>query len=188
MKTSKYFIPTVFAIIFVFILTEVFFYQISRRQNNIYSAPVNSPEPSSTLSPLPSSPSNCIKADQSGNRHQNVACCPGLKDILCNGRFCDFSPDIIHCSNCGNGTCDTFEDIDNCPQDCGRCISANQIGNSFKGQNCCPGLKSVLYPCSGKPPNCTCSRGGTSVHCTNCGNGTCDIFENSCNCPVDCKL
>lgn len=38
--------------------------------------------------------------------------------------------------------------------------------------------------------NCIAPTGGegnTSGYCTRCGNGNCDVPENSCNCPEDCQ-
>jgi hypothetical protein len=53
---------------------------------------------------------------------------------------------------------------------------------------CCAGLELISLDKS-IGPNCIAATGGkgnNSGFCTNCGNGVCELNENSCNCPADC--
>jgi Zn-dependent metalloprotease len=83
---------------------------------------------------------------------------------------------------CGNGTCESGEDANNCPQDCGGGGTDSCVGfcggqsddgcwcdmscTSFG--DCCPDYNQV---CSGGPV---------------CGDGVCDAGEDSNSCPADC--
>ncbi len=73
----------------------------------------------------------------------------------------------------------------------GDCLSAG-AGDSARdretgAQSCCPGLARVdgfeesLLP-AGK---CIASKGGRSI-CVACGDASCGVGENFCNCPTDC--
>jgi hypothetical protein len=77
-----------------------------------------------------------------------------------------------------------------------------ELGAIFDGKNqpvqsCCAGLTAIDFHdsiatcdggCAPEPSHPQCSSvlfPGTKV-CTMCGDGTCGVGENSCNCPSDC--
>ena len=137
--------------------------------------------------------------------------CVGTGDP-CPGQICDEDNDQcipVVCNN--NGTCDSGEDCNNCPNDCFRGSSAscgNGVCESANGEDCvsCPGdCNSYL---EGKPNGRYCCGDGTAQYgvtcsdsrctgggntCTSelavpscCGDGTCEGSEDSFNCEVDC--
>jgi hypothetical protein len=69
------------------------------------------------------------------------------------------------------------------------CVAEGDAALDYDGAPvCCAGLTliSMDYPVG---PSCLPATGGTGDtcgYCTQCGNGTCDLKENRCNCPVDC--
>ncbi|MFH0851484.1 MAG: hypothetical protein V1876_01925 [Candidatus Peregrinibacteria bacterium] len=113
---------------------------------------------------------------------------------------------------CGNGICEAGEADDtypgvcdpvvqiclhdpspaissgSCPQDCSTCIKEGETSAATPyDPSCCSGLTSV------NPGNAPRSDGSCPTElpagaklCTNCGNGTCESWENRCNCPADC--
>ena len=89
---------------------------------------------------------------------------------------------------CGNGTCGTGEDKCTCEQDCPDCTPAGKTAPVIPGAACCPDLTGV-NPGSVPQPDGSCPTelpvGG--LLCTDCGNGTCEEWENHCNCPQDCS-
>jgi len=85
---------------------------------------------------------------------------------------------------CGNGACESGEDINNCPQDCDYC------GNGYCGPNenasTCPADCGSGAVCG----NGACESGEDINNCPQdcdyCGNGYCGPYENSSTCPADC--
>lgn len=66
------------------------------------------------------------------------------------------------------------------------CIKEGKSFPIYPGYGCCDGLTAI------KPTSSLSSTGecvpivGSSV-CSNCGNGTCESWENQCNCKEDCS-
>ena len=122
-------------------------------------------------------------------------CCPGLKTVsnqvrpyegICAGIVGVSGGDV--CVKCGDGTCGAGENFCNCHTDCSlpRCFKEGE-NYSMEATNrnyCCEGLKNVenLVPLSSG----RCSYGYSEYVCTKCGDGTCGVGENYCNCPSDC--
>jgi hypothetical protein len=87
------------------------------------------------------------------------------------------------------------------------CVQAGQIsrnaslGSSIYNGKCCAdlleidnGLRYQPGACTNSYPNPNCTGGGcvslegAGMICSACGNGTCEKWENFCNCPSDCSL
>jgi len=90
--------------------------------------------------------------------------------------------------SCGDGTCGEKENKCSCPRDCSVCIKEGEKSASTPfDPPCCYGLTSV------NPGNAPQADGSCPTElpvgaklCTNCGNGTCEPWENKCSCPRDC--
>ena len=131
-------------------------------------------------------------------------CCAGLKAVAGVG---DFSGDcsssyappggLSICSKCGDKICNSYagEDKCNCPEDCEakdsksieKCAGFGQQIDAER-KSCCPPLKAINPYLSQD----NCSKNSEDIAsnitvCDLCGNGTCAVFENKCNCPEDCK-
>ena len=122
-------------------------------------------------------------------------CCKGLKEItkyMYNSSSSCSSPNAIVCSDCGNGKCESWEDICSCPDDCSAgCIGEGeymevqkerQYDRTFhKSIPCCPGLSKIDETYQSRFDDnyrlCTAK----------CGNGVCDEKESYYNCPYDCR-
>ena len=79
------------------------------------------------------------------------------------------------CPVCPNGTCESGEDCNSCPNDC---IS----GGGGCGDGICEGSGEDCFTC---PADCRCAGGQSCRAC--CGDGVCGgPGENADNCPVDC--
>ncbi len=98
---------------------------------------------------------------------------------------------------CGNGVCDEIvcqgtgcpcsETPTSCPEDCasGKCIGEGEKGSLFNEEECCYGLYAISNSFM-ENGVCIAPNDGSFV-CSNCGNERCESWENSCNCPKDCK-
>jgi len=87
-------------------------------------------------------------------------------------------------SGCGNGNCEAGETPQNCPEDCQEeCTAEGESMPVYPGNKCCPGLVAI----SPTTPEQGCEPLEWAVICSNCGNGTCEEWENYCNCPQDCE-
>ncbi|MBN2101222.1 hypothetical protein JW710_05080 [Candidatus Dojkabacteria bacterium] len=128
-----------------------------------------------------------------------VGCCEGLEYLPFeepNGDICKSDPTMFTCTStvCGDGKCESPENKCNCPDDCiTDCLQAGESYNPSLGPNdpnfgksCCEGLIPVspeavydeecnMLPIAGAP-----------VTCSNCGNDTCETWENKCSCSKDC--
>lgn len=100
---------------------------------------------------------------------------------------------LVTCSNkCGNATCESWEDTCNCPQDCkASCIKAGEVYQSpavlgKEAGECCEGLAVIVQATSSDCAQAAVAGGENSI-CSACGNGSCESWENKCNCPQDCK-
>ncbi|MBU1911536.1 DUF4215 domain-containing protein, partial [Patescibacteria group bacterium] len=128
------------------------------------------------------------------------ACCNGLS-VVSNSIPADLNDtnsecipdDLMICINCGNNNCETGENRCNCAADCAgdaeQCVDAGETLMPFAGApQCCDGLNTIIIAnkvngeCTTPP-----APPGLSVSiCSNCGNGTCEVWENECNCIKDC--
>ncbi len=89
---------------------------------------------------------------------------------------------------CGDGTCSSAEDKCTCEEDCFvTCTPAGKTHAVVPNEQCCSGLVGVnpgaVPQADGQCP--TILPVGAEL-CTNCGNGTCEQWENYCNCAKDC--
>jgi hypothetical protein len=68
------------------------------------------------------------------------------------------------------------------------CIPEGEAFVDYPGAPvCCTGLQLIgLDEAYGGCISATGGTGDNSGHCTNCGNGVCEVPENKCNCPNDC--
>ncbi|MEA1924817.1 MAG: hypothetical protein U9M95_03005, partial [Candidatus Altiarchaeota archaeon] len=75
---------------------------------------------------------------------------------------------------CGNGVCQTGENCENCPADCGACPTTPVCGDASceSGENC---------------ENCPADCGACPTTPV-CGDASCDSGENCENCPADCGI
>jgi|GEM_PF-1804866 len=88
----------------------------------------------------------------------------------------------IDCAVCGNGVCESpNETYENCPEDC--CAEAGYRNRA--PVNCCEGLKKI-DPCDVEPKPSYCMITMMQEACINCGNGICEEYETTKNCPQDC--
>ncbi|MBN2095033.1 MAG: hypothetical protein JW727_03215 [Candidatus Aenigmarchaeota archaeon] len=137
-------------------------------------------------------------------------CCPGLTewmsgmdtrkvvDGVCVETGLAAGSPVGTCINCGNGICESIENVCNCPQDCGEteCAENGEIVYgivSFGPTECCgptAGIKpnAFLDPVNGY---CMAPNDGSRGTCVegwdvSCGNGVCGAGEDKCNCPADC--
>ncbi len=109
---------------------------------------------------------------------------------------------------CGNGTCESGEDCNTCPDDCisgtGGAVCGNALCEAGNGEDCanCPadcngittGRPSGRF-CCGATEGCgdsRCTSGGYSCTTTPqgtaycCGDGICEGAEDDINCAIDC--
>lgn len=121
------------------------------------------------------------------------ACCEGLSALPAHtaqpSGACDFDEEREICSACGDGACDPGENACNCPADCAPpCYGEGETRPTGLDDDevpaCCEGL--IALSCAGPSEFGMCFDCiGTEI-CTACGDGTCGIGENDCNCPADC--
>lgn len=113
---------------------------------------------------------------------------PGC-DIECFGKECT----SINPSMCPKPTCQIVKgchDADLClPNDLRTELECGDSGYIGDALECCEGLKKR---CGIPLFDDTCDQAPErSIYaapmCLPCGNGTCDVLENRCNCPEDCK-
>ncbi|UCF35165.1 MAG: hypothetical protein JSV78_07640 [Phycisphaerales bacterium] len=128
-------------------------------------------------------PVPCAEAGE--HRGVAVECCEGLDEIstaypeqyscvLLLGAF-------PLCSDCGDGVCDEWESVCNCPEDCGDCVEEGEtIPVIPDPPACCLGLELI--------PPMSPDQWGIFGYCTaSCGDGVCDPeIETGYNCPADC--
>ena len=114
-------------------------------------------------------------------------CCSGLTATA------DNSSAIYKCrkpsSSCGNGTCESGENVANCPTDCNTisCTGVNEGHEVKSGQSCCSGLTPLIERYSQLTENWTClPMPNSRTLCAKCGNGICGPGESYCSCPQDC--
>jgi hypothetical protein len=122
----------------------------------------------------------------------NRPCAPGLTCLhyKCSGP--DNTSKCAGAAMCRNPDCPAKEDC-NCSSPTPTslpspiaCIPEGQTMPVYPGYNCCPGLKPIAPVVPDKNNNCpTTILLGSSI-CTKCGDGTCGLGENKCNCPSDC--
>ena len=141
-------------------------------------------------------PGNCQKE---GVRGTDIQCCPGLFAIFANvapvgNGECLWGPgnDRI-CAKCGDGVCRIGENSCSCPKDCGGALAdCVQEGEMIRGmgekddKECCPGLIEVLDQWDLDDLGNCLALDNYSYYCLKCGDGSCRMGENKCNCPRDC--
>lgn len=132
-----------------------------------------------TLAEVPGLAANCgavcIRTESGGISSSN--CVPGNSNEMCAGytnsggttSYCDYQ---IVCDGedggasttvvCGNGSCETGENVLSCPADCSTCGD---------GQ------------CTGSETESTCP-----ADCATCGDGICSSTESVASCPADCAV
>jgi fibro-slime domain-containing protein len=66
------------------------------------------------------------------------------------------------------------------------CITEGNSGAVIPGQICCEGLDPIGTGAPDQSGNCPEPPPVGAFICTMCGNGTCGLGENKCNCPEDC--
>ncbi len=86
----------------------------------------------------------------------------------------------LDCNWCGDGSCNTDECNSGCNEDCSISQCENRVCELEKGENCL-----------NTPNDCKCTGGycnTETAQCNyeSCGNGICDVGENSISCPNDC--
>jgi len=134
----------------------------------------------------------CAAAGQpQGVGPEELPCCEGLSSIP----WTDWSPGQCGvvpggniCSDCGNGSCEPWENPCNCQADCGsgECVPEGvMFEGMYEFSPCCDELQPITYAEVSETGdcmyvNCLC------FMCANCGNGLCGAGENYCNCPEDC--
>ncbi len=89
------------------------------------------------------------------------------------------------CTDCGDGTCDFGETESGCPADCGPCVVAGETFAAGQGR-CCDGLDAATTAGPDQLGQCPTEPVVGATLCTDCGDGTCDAWENHCNCATDC--
>jgi hypothetical protein len=134
-------------------------------------------------------------------------CQPGTDP--CPEQFCDETKGCLPCDN--DGTCDTGEDCNTCPNDCiieGRVeICGNGVCEPYIGEDCLSCPEDCTGKQNGKPSKQFCCGDGDGVNpvdcndarctsegylCNNvpkffcCGDSVCGEAEDSINCEIDC--
>lgn len=69
-------------------------------------------------------------------------------------------------------------------------LSTGKANPDIKAKYCCSELKNIAdkQPSTNKQGTCAVVTGTHYNLCSPCGNGVCDTqYEDSCNCPEDCK-
>jgi len=119
----------------------------------------------------------------------------GPVDINCEPIIPDNSPGYEpgwNCLACGDNICnDKYENKCNCPEDCEDCIPTGESADEYSfgkyigPKQCCNGLSSIPVKTfvNGK---CLVEFDISTI-CSNCGNGVCEKWENTCNCSKDCE-
>jgi protein-disulfide isomerase len=118
---------------------------------------------------------------------ESCTCGDGTCDT---GEACDSCPDDCGTCACGDGVCTTGEDCQSCAEDCGPCTTCGDGVCDPYAEDCsaCP---ADCGSCCGDgfcdPGDEDCSScPGDCAPCDACGNGTCDSFEDGCSCGQDC--
>ena len=109
------------------------------------------------------------------------------------------NPAPVYCENMGyeyNDTHCIFVDGESCELrsfyngECGQAyvqeLACVEAGGSLEpGYECCEGLETIGISTPGPDGTCAAIAGSWSI-CSNCGNGICESWENTCNCGDDC--
>ncbi len=99
----------------------------------------------------------------------------------------DFMPSAI-CTACGDQVCGTAENFCSCPMDCPppECISEGETGPVTPGAPpCCDGAQSTGIA-EADPLTGECVPLDGAFLCTDCNDGICSPWENTCICAEDC--
>lgn len=142
----------------------------------------------------PISQSECIpEGEASIPSPDRIPCCDGLIVVPCNKQSstgeCLECTGGGYCTKCGDGICGAGENPCNCSEDCNdnTCLwSGATVTPGPDSLSCCEGLD--VISCSQVRPDGTCPEDCTGGgYCAICGDGSCSIAENKCNCPEDCN-
>lgn len=114
--------------------------------------------------------------------------------VMRSGDRKDFAPTLLERYSIGLGSSGSIPAVDGyslysvAPL---ACIPQGGAYLDYPGTpTCCSGLTLISLAKTSGTTTCTAATGGTgnnSGYCTNCGNGKCELNENRCNCPSDCK-
>lgn len=124
-------------------------------------------------------PSDC--GTQTLNEQASFNCDDGIDndcdgDADCSDSDCD--ADASCAGVCGDSTCNPTEDSCNCAADCGA-PAVSETGDT----DCADGVDN---DCDGQT-DCDDSECGPATPCLSyCGDSTCDVGEDACNCSTDC--
>lgn len=87
----------------------------------------------------------------------SVGCCPGLVPVdPCSASDPSCAPGSLFCVNCGNGSCDPWENLSNCAMDCAASTCSPGTGYAFS----CSEYEWYSCECQGDPCTPTCSSSG----------------------------
>jgi hypothetical protein len=121
--------------------------------------------------------------------------CSSTGDPCAQGTNCNENADTCEEPLCGNGKCDAGEDCNNC-SDCISGIGGGTPEACWKYDGVCHPKKETRACSDCSPGFCCgdgfCDVGENSTNCaidcgsSLCGNGTCDAGEDQCSCPQDC--
>ncbi|MCW5211888.1 hypothetical protein VU04_03140 [Desulfobulbus sp. TB] len=89
-------------------------------------------------------------------------------------------------AECGNGTCESGENNNNCSQDCSVQCGNNACESGENNNNC-------SQDCSAQCGNDACESGENNNNCSQdcsaeCGNNVCETGESNSTCPSDCNV
>jgi len=127
---------------------------------------------------------------------ENLESCPVDCKPPCGNNVCDGSENPDNCwvdcgpseltykeNNCGNGVCNGGENPENCATDCGWCGDGT-CGFDELASLLCPSDHPICLKDFGTSPWCA-----VGIDCgSDCGNGICNVGENSKSCPFDCLV
>lgn len=144
-------------------------------------------------SDAPDAPTCGVEGEVFGEPAGSLVCCEGLVAVWhgepdqfgnCGA---DFFPAAI-CTACGDQVCGSAENFCNCPMDCPppECIPEGETGPVTPNTPpCCDGLPPTgiaeVDPLTGE-----CIPLDGAFLCTDCNDGICSPWENTCICPEDC--
>jgi len=123
-----------------------------------------------------------VEANPSGVDTQAVSGFHIIEGIICGNAVCQTGENCENCPAdcgtcltdpvCGDASCDAGENCENCPSDCGACMSSSLCGDAScdSGENC-----------ENCPSDC-----GACMSSSLCGDADCGLGETCENCPEDC--
>jgi len=105
------------------------------------------------------------------------------------GQCSERQPRRFVCTGCGDGYCQAWESVCNCPMDCDCYGEGDQFENlsGDLNQRCCAGLQAIKVKMPTSAGTCAPVSGCECYVCVRCGDEVCGPGEDVCTCFADCS-